>query len=809
MPCEDDRPLTQTERAAGFRQQRTGVPRAVRPYMGPIPPGMQALIDYLNREVIPAVRQTREAVNEIYLPSVDNAPSANPLGYYFSTETAAADPTPGRLRLDQATQNTATTLLVSEENGRLQDVGVFLDIMAGSATVPLGVVTLVDSINPGRYVRFDLNAITDQGAYWELDVVPTESSHDNPFVDGEAVILAFMPGVGSTPATVPISVIAPALAGAAGDGLVWDTPNLQFDVQGSTSITVTSDEVRRAALTGAIAAAANANTTVFSGIRENGSAENDRTNLNFVDQTSIIATITDDAGNDELEIGYQRAALTGAIAAATNSNATVFAGIRDNGSAENDRTNLNFVSGTNATVSVTDDAGNDELEVSVSVTSFPLTGLANQAAETFNGNFTAGSAPPTARAGTSVAGAGLTYTAGGTLAVGAGTHITVNADDVTLNLTTLNAAIDSTSIIANTTTLERAALTGAIAATQNSNATLFAGIRDNGSAETDRTNLNFLSSTSCTAVVTDDAANDELEVTFQRAALTGEVTASANANATTIDRATNFVWTGTHEFDNDVAFDDQVDVGHLLGLTGFVNVSTTGTINNLAVGNVSVVRFTGTSGQTVTGIVPTFDGQVLLLINANTGESQQVRLTHEGATSTAANRAIIAQDEATSPGYHRVNRGCLIWYDGTADRWQLVDSLEPYDWLLTHLALQADQEAGSMATGFGLVRSSVQHFHQSAVKAWCFSSGTTREAFYNVSSVTNPSTGLYTQSFSTSFSSTNYVGLATVNGSSNTSNYVALKRTNATGSSNWAVTIANLATLDNPSGLMTMYAGDL
>lgn len=79
--------------------------------------------------------------------------------------------------------------------------------------------------------------------------------------------------------------------------------------------------------------------------------------------------------------------------------------------------------GTNVTVNAND----------VSVTNFPLSGLATQAAETFLGNFTAGAAVPTALAGSTVAGAGLTYTSGGILAVGAGTGITVNANDVQLS----------------------------------------------------------------------------------------------------------------------------------------------------------------------------------------------------------------------------------------------------------------------------------------------------------------------------------------------------------------------------------------
>ena len=63
-----------------------------------------------------------------------------------------------------------------------------------------------------------------------------------------------------------------------------------------------------------------------------------------------------------------------------------------------------------------------------------LSKLATQAADTFVGNFTSSLAVPTARAGSSVAGGGLTYTTGGTMAVGAGTGITVNANDVAVTI---------------------------------------------------------------------------------------------------------------------------------------------------------------------------------------------------------------------------------------------------------------------------------------------------------------------------------------------------------------------------------------
>src|ERR1044072_1706372 len=120
MACNDPRPLTEAQRVAGYQNQRTGVMQAVRPFSGK--PTNDNIVDYLNREVFPAIKRTRDKVNDVYLQVADNAPSANPLAYYFSTETAAADPRVGRVRLNAATQDTATIVRISQTNGRLQDV---------------------------------------------------------------------------------------------------------------------------------------------------------------------------------------------------------------------------------------------------------------------------------------------------------------------------------------------------------------------------------------------------------------------------------------------------------------------------------------------------------------------------------------------------------------------------------------------------------------------------------------------------------------------------------------------------------------
>jgi hypothetical protein len=207
----DSRQLTQAQREAAYQQQaRAGVVRAIRPFSGQ--QTIPNIIDYLNRELYPAVRQQRAKLNDIYRPVVDNAPSGNPLTYYFSAETANADPTTGFIRFDNATQELATTIRVSETNGRLANAAPWLDVMAGGATDPLGTVTVSDLGDPTRFIRFDLNSMTDQGAYWDLGVSPIESSHDNPFVDGGPVTIGFIPGVASTPVTVPPGSVTPMSA---------------------------------------------------------------------------------------------------------------------------------------------------------------------------------------------------------------------------------------------------------------------------------------------------------------------------------------------------------------------------------------------------------------------------------------------------------------------------------------------------------------------------------------------------------------------------------------------------------------------
>lgn len=137
-------------------------------------------------------------------------------------------------------------------------------------------------------------------------------------------------------------------------------------------------------------------------------------------------------------------------------------------------------------------------------------GMPSYAANTFLGNFTGSTDVPQAVAGSTVAGAGLTYTTGGILAVGSSTSINVNANDI-----------------------QRAALTGFAAASANSNATTSAEPIVTYSASANMSAERV--TTSSTSVTVDTGTANQIE--FRRAALTGDVTASANSNATTLSDA--------------------------------------------------------------------------------------------------------------------------------------------------------------------------------------------------------------------------------------------------------------------------------
>lgn len=193
---------------------------------------------------------------------------------------------------------------------------------------------------------------------------------------------------------------------------------------------------------------------------------------------------------------------------------------------------------------------------------------------------------------------------------------------------------DSTSIVGG----QRAALTGVVEAPLNTNTTTF------GSGVASASILN-------------NAGR------LERAALTGEVTAAQNTNNTAVVRSTDYAadpWTGDHLFNANAMF------GGTLSLRNREDQTLAADANNVDMSAKSVLRLVG-NGFALTGMVAKHDGQMVLIINADSGDPLDI--DNESASSTAVNRI-------TTPGavtFTLPVKGC-VWarYDSNNQRWYLV-----------------------------------------------------------------------------------------------------------------------------------------
>jgi hypothetical protein len=204
--------------------------------------------------------------------------------------------------------------------------------------------------------------------------------------------------------------------------------------------------------------------------------------------------------------------------------------------------------------------------------------------------------------------------------------------------------------------------------------------------------------------------------------------------------------------------------------------------------NLALTSVAGTNTITATGaaqIASLAANQIFTIIPAatNTGATT-LNVTPSGGAALGA-KNVFANGAACAGGELKLGVPSILLYDGTQ-----------YNILAYPVATQADQEAGT--SGAVAVTPAKQQFHPSAAKAWCHNdAGTTISAGYNISSVTDTSTGDHTFTFTTAFSSANYCTIATAKsafGGSAASTLIAMVSADSGSSS--AVQIYVLRVLD-------------
>jgi hypothetical protein len=114
----------------------------------------------------------------------------------------------------------------------------------------------------------------------------------------------------------------------------------------------------------------------------------------------------------------------------------------------------------------------------------------------------------------------------------------------------------------------------------------------------------------------------------------------------------------------DVQITSPLRVINTITLEAILNTATTGA-DNLTIGNVSVVRFSGPPNP-LTGMIPVYAGQVVLMVN--THASADMGIFNESLSSTSTHRF-------AGPGTSRTVRPgemALAWYDSTTGRWRVL-----------------------------------------------------------------------------------------------------------------------------------------
>ena len=111
--------------------------------------------------------------------------------YTFDTTTTDADPGAGKLRLDNATQDSATKIYADLTDALGSDWTTVLDTFDDSTNTTKGSIRLVKSGDAATFLAFNVTALTSAVGYRKITVTNIASSASSPFANGDTILLCF------------------------------------------------------------------------------------------------------------------------------------------------------------------------------------------------------------------------------------------------------------------------------------------------------------------------------------------------------------------------------------------------------------------------------------------------------------------------------------------------------------------------------------------------------------------------------------------------------------------------------------------
>lgn len=150
------------------------------------------------------------------------------VSYQFDSGTADADPGTGRYRLNDSDVTAATQLFISDNQLNGTDVSNWITFWDNSTSTTKGVLLLVDPNNSASFVFFDVTGnITDATTYFKVPIAHIGGSSTSPFANDNENSIMFSPtGDAGTGAVTSFESRVGAITSVAGDYTASEVTNV-------------------------------------------------------------------------------------------------------------------------------------------------------------------------------------------------------------------------------------------------------------------------------------------------------------------------------------------------------------------------------------------------------------------------------------------------------------------------------------------------------------------------------------------------------------------------------------------------------